>query len=167
MRWVRFAVLVCLAAVLQAGIMDIFAVTESVIKPNLLLILLVFFAIYSNTSEAIIASFIIGFAADLAAFGTPMGGQMISFGLVGTALAYLHRVVAVRTAPYQAMTIFFVSILSACLTHVLSFLVGQSTAGITFGFVLGGGIYTAIVGPFFFLPVAWWMRIKTSRFSRT
>ncbi|MHC4245135.1 MAG: rod shape-determining protein MreD [Planctomycetota bacterium] len=77
MHWFRFAVLVLLATVLQASF---FADLNS--KPDLLLILLVFFAVYCDTSDAIICSFVIGFAADL--IGQTMGPQMISYGIFGS-----------------------------------------------------------------------------------
>jgi len=105
MRWFRFAVIVLLATILQASLL-----ANLNIKPDLPLILLVFFAIYCNTAEAIISSFAIGFAADL--IGTTMGPQMISFGLFGTDLAYLHRFIAIRKMPYQALVIFITSFLA-------------------------------------------------------
>jgi len=161
MRWFRFAVLIIIATVLQAGLVDIIALT--IIKPDLLLILLVFFAIYSNTSEAIITSFTIGFAADL--IGPVMGPQIISFGLFGTSLAYLHRVIAIRKMPYQSLAIAGTGILTATLALFLTFLKGEPTATNTFTVLLGTSLYSAIIGPFLFLPSAWWMRIKTHRFS--
>jgi len=32
--------------------------------------------------------------------------------------------------------------------------------------ILWTSLYSAVIGPFLFLPCAWWMGIKTSRFSR-
>ena len=101
MRWFRFAGLVLFVTVVQASIL-----ANLQTGPDLLLILLVFFCIYSDPTEAIIASFLIGFAADL--IGSPMplmpmGPQTISFGLFGTTLAYLHRVINVRNMPGQAL----------------------------------------------------------------
>jgi len=150
MRWYRFAVLVLLATVLQAGFLSNFTV-----KPDLLLILLVFFAVYSNTSEAIISSFTIGFAADL--IGPAMGPQTISFGLFGTALAYLHQVIAIRKMPYQALVIFATGILAGTMVHLLNLIYSD---------IFKAALYSGIVGPFLFLPLAWWMRIKTNRFRR-
>jgi len=158
-RWFRFAVLLSLVAVLQAGVL-----AHWNIKPDLLLILLVFFAVYSNTSEAVITSFTIGFAADIIGFA--MGPQIISFGLFGTLLAYLHRVIAIRRMPYQAAAIFITGLLAGALAHFLTFLKGQPTAPNLYIVLLATSLYSAIVGPFLFLPSAWWMRIKTDRFSR-
>jgi rod shape-determining protein MreD len=110
MRWFRFSLFVIAVTLIQAGLVDIISLVN--VRPDLLLILLVFFAIYCDTTEAIISSFAIGFAADI--IGSAMGPQMISFGLFGT--------------------------------------------------LLGTSLYSAIIGPFLFLPSAWLMRIKTHQF---
>jgi len=159
MRWFRFALLVLLATVLQASFF-----ADLNIKPDLLLILLVFFAIYCNTSDAIITSFTIGFAADL--IGRTMGPQMLSFGLLGTALAYLHQVIAIRKMPYQSLAIFITALLANSMVYFLNFLKGEQTPPNIFPALFGIALYSAIVGPFLFLPSAWWMCIKTKHFSR-
>lgn len=158
MRWLRFAVLLCLVTVLQAGLL-----AHLNPKPDLLLILLVFFAVYCNSSEAIVTSFTIGFAADI--IGPAMGPQIISFGLFGTLLAYLHRVIAIRKMPYQAAAIFLTGLLAGTLACFLAFFKGQPASLNMYAILLGTSLYSAIVGPFLFLPSAWWMRIKTHRFS--
>ena len=135
-------------------------------KPDLLIILLVFFAIYYNTSEAIISSFTIGFASDLIGSPMPMGPQMISFGLLGTLLAYLHRVIAIKRMPYQALAIFVISILTGILTHLLAYFTGEPFAGNVFAVVFVTALYSSIAGPFLFLPTAWWMRINLNKFGR-
>lgn len=163
MRWLRFAVFVVVVAVLQAGLVDAIAITTLGIKPDLLLILLVFFSIYRTTTEAIITSFAIGFAADI--IGQTMGPQMISFGLLGTLIAYLHRVVAIRTMPYQAVAIFIVAILAGMLSNLLGIMKGQPTTN-PYTVLFCAAIYSGIVGPFLFLPSAWFMRINMTRFSR-
>ena len=164
MRWVRFAVLISLVTVLQAGLVDIIAVTTHNIKPDLLLILLVFFAIYSNDSEPIITSFAIGFAADI--IGSTMGPETISFGLFGTALAYLRRVIAIRRMPHQSLVIFATSLFAGVLAHLLTLLKGQPAATAIFAVLFGTSLYSSLIGPFLFLPSAWWMRIKTHRLDR-
>ncbi len=159
MRWFRFAVLVLFATVLQAGFMANFNY-----KPDLLLLLLVFFAVYCNTSEAIVSSFVIGFAADL--IGPIMGPQTISFGLLGTLLAYLHRVLAIRKMHYQALAIFVTGILTDILVNLLNLIRGEPPLPGFFGSMLKISLISGIAGPFLFIPSAWWMRIKTNRFRR-
>ena len=158
--WLRFGGFILVAAVLQASIL-----AGLNIKPDLLLILLVFFAIYSSTTEAIITSFVIGFVADI--IGCAMGPCTISFGLFGTLLAYLHRAVAIRKMPYQFVAVFITSLLAGTLAHLLTFLKGSVVADSGGGAVLfWTSLYSAAVGPFLFLPCAWWMHINTHRFSR-
>ena len=158
MQWIRFAVLVCFGAVLQAGFLS-----NLNIKIDVLLVLLVFFAIYNSTSEAIISSFTIGFAADL--IGRTMGPHIIIFGIFGTALAHLNRVVAIRKMPYQVVAIFLMAWISGLLVHLLNSIKGQPGTDI-YRNILKVSIYSGIAGPFLFLPVAWWMRINTNRFRR-
>ena len=161
MRWLRFALLILAVTIIQKGLLARWSS-----KPDLLIILLVFFAIYYNTSEAIISSFTIGFAADLVGSPMPMGPQIISFGLFGTLLAYLNRVIAMKKMPYQALAIFATSLLTGVLTHLLAYITGEPAAGNIYAVVFVTALYSSIVGPFLFLPAAWWMRIKTNRFGR-
>jgi len=164
MRWVRFSFFLLIVTLLQAGMLDAFAVSSLSIKPDLLLILLVFFAVFCPTADAIITSFVIGFAADL--IWWTMGPYTISFGLFGTLLAYLNRVVVLKSRCYQAAVIFLVGLFAHLTAHFLS-LVKMSAGGQdVFKTVLWTCLYSALIGPFLFLPTAWWMRIKTVRFGR-
>ena len=166
MRWFRFAVLILLVAVLQAGVL-----AHLTAKPDLLLILLVFFAIYCDGPEAIVASFAIGFAADIIVVGSPMGPRIISFGLFGTLLVYLHRIIAVKKIYYQTLAIFITALLAGSLAHFLTFLKltfleGEPTTLNINVVVFWISLYSSLMGPLLFLPSAWWMRIRTGRFGR-
>ena len=157
MRWIRFAVLVCLATILQAA----FLINYN-LRPDLMIILLVFFAIFGTTSDAIITSFAIGLAADL--IGISMGVQMISFGIIGTALSYLNRIFALRKVPYQVASIFVVTLLAGYLTNILNSFKHVST--VESSYILKIAIFSGIIGPFIFRPAAWWMKIKSQRYRR-
>lgn len=159
MRWFRFVVLIMVVAILQAGLL-----AHWDIKPDLLVILLVFFAIYCKTKEGIITSFLIGFAADI--IGPVMGPQIISFGLWGTALSYLHRVITIKKRLYQGVAIFITCFLAGYLSNLLNLLKGQSIPLHIHRILLNTSVFSAVLGPFLFLPVAWWMRIKINRLKR-
>ncbi len=161
MRWLRFAVLIALVTVLQAGLVDIIAVSRLNIKPDLLLLLMVFFSIYCNQRDAVITSFTMGFAADI--IGSAMGPRIISFGLCGTLLSYLHGVITIKKMPYQSLLIFISSLLTAVLAHFLTLLKGQAAGANPYTVLFWTSVYSGIVGPFLFLPTAWLMRIKTHR----
>lgn len=164
MRWLRFAVFILIVTVLQASLVDVVAVSRLDIKPDFLLILLVFFSIHCNQQEVIITSFTIGFAADI--IGPAMGARIISFGLFGTLLAYLHGVINIKKMSYQSLAIFISGFLTGTLAHFLTLLKGQPTGANAYTVIFWTSVYSSLVGPFLFLPTAWLMRIKTYRFGR-
>ena len=156
MRWFRFAVLLLTATVLQAGLL-----ANLNTRPDLLLVLLVFFAVNCDPAEAIISSFSIGFAADIVS--ASMGPRMISFGLLGTMLAYLHRVITIKRMPYQGLAIFITGIVAGVIVNLLNLLKSGPVMSITYSTLLRISICSGVVGPFLFLPSAWWMNFKTGR----
>jgi len=161
MRWIRFAVLVLLASLLQTSLVGALAILRADFKPDLLLILLVFFALRSNSTDAIIASFAIGFAADLSnpIAGRLMGPRIVSFGLFGTLLSDLSSTISPRRVIYRAITIFLMGCLTAGLSYLLTFLrTGAAPANMAVG-CFGQPLYSALLGPFLFLPVGWCMRM--------
>ncbi len=161
MRWVRFAVLVLVASLLQTGLADALAILRADFKPDLLLILLVFFALRSNSTDAIIASFAIGFAADLSnpIAGRLMGPRIISFGLFGTLLSDLNGTISPRRLIYQAITIFLMGCLTAGLSYLLTFLrTGAAPANMAAG-CFWQPLYSAVLGPLLFLPIGGCMRM--------
>jgi len=162
MRWFRFAALIIIAMLLQASLVDVIAVAN--VKPDFLLIELVFFAVYCSPSEAIATSFLTGFAADV--IGSVIGPQTISFGLLGSLLAYLNSVIAIRRIPYQSFVIAVVGFLAGEMGVFFSFMKGQPSPAGAFAVLVGTPLYSAVVGPYLFLLLAWWLDIKTHRSAR-
>ena len=156
MHWLRFAVLLIITAILQAGFINTIAISD--IKPDLLLVLLAFFAIFCKRSDAIITSFSIGFAADI--IGRTMGPYMISFGLMGCTLAYLNKYISLKTMPSQAIIIFALGLLSGLTAKLLSLLQPNIPYQYTYSVLFAISLYSSIIGPFLFLPIAWSMHIK-------
>lgn len=163
MNWSRFAIMLVMVMLGQASFVD--AIAMSGVRPDLLLILLVFFAIYSNPTEAIIISFITGFAADLA-IGTTIGPHIIAFGVFGTLLSNLNRVIAIRKLQYQCLAIFATGFLAGIIVWLLTLLRRQPLGPGICALLFGMPLYSAIIGPLLFIPSAWWMNVKLHRFSR-
>jgi rod shape-determining protein MreD len=161
MRWIRFAVLVLVASLLQTGLAGAMWILRADFKPDLLLILLVFFALRSQSTDAVIASFAIGFAADLSnpIAGRLMGPRLLSFGVFGTLLSDLSNTIAPRRAIYQAITIFLMGCLTGGLSYLLAFLrTGAAPANLAGG-CFWQPLYSALLGPLLFLPVGWCMQM--------
>lgn len=159
MRWLRFALIACITSILQAGLL-----LHLNLKLDLLLVLVVFFAIHYSASEAIVTSFALGFAADV--FGHTMGPQMISFGIAGTALSYLNRVIAIRKKSYQAIAIFVVVIIVSAMTVLLNKFKDYPPSANIYSSVLWTAVISGIAGPFLFIPAAWIMRTSTFRYRK-
>jgi rod shape-determining protein MreD len=164
MSWFRFAVLIIVATILQTSLIDIFAVTTAEVKPDLLLVLLVFFAVNFTSTNVVITSFTIGFAADI--ISPTMGPQIISFGLFGTLLSDLHGIIDTRKWPYQSLAIFIVGFLTAALAYLLMFLKAEPTLLNAYTKLFWTPLYSAIIGPFLFLPAELWMRTRRRRIRR-
>jgi len=162
MHWLRFVVLLVVATLLQADLLNTIEVGGT--KPDLLLILLAFFAIFCEPKEAIITSFSIGLAGDL--IGPSMGPGTVSFGLLGVALCYLSKVVSLERMLFQAAAVLLLGFGVALFAYLLSAVQSQPGYLKTLGTLFGTPLYSAIVGPFLFLPAAWWMHIRVTRQAR-
>jgi rod shape-determining protein MreD len=160
MRWPRFAVLVLITALLQAGWVDKIAVTRFDATPDLLLITMVFFAARCDPTEAIISSFVLGFASDIVSTGFPMGPGIISFGLFGTALVYMHRLIAIRRMGYEAIAILVIGMGTGALERLLDLLISRPPGQGWFGELAGTAIYSSVIGPFVFLLLDWMMGMR-------
>jgi rod shape-determining protein MreD len=158
-RWLRYAVFVLIAALLQASqLLELIAVTGFNIKPDLLLVLMVFFAITAGPSEAIVLSFATGFAADI--INLPIGPYMIAFGLLGALLAYVRNFIIIGRMVGQSVAIFVTSLLANVLSGLLAHLRGQPAPPHMYSVFLGSALYSAVLGPYLcsiFRLVAHWL----------
>ena len=168
MRWVRFLVFLLLAALLNAGnVLNVISVTSLGIKPDLLLITLVFFAINIATTDAIAASFAIGFAADISA-GT-MGPCMITFTVLGSFISQLQRVVVMKRMIHQAAAIFVVALVAGGMIQLLSSFKTDEPMSNVYRMILGGATYSAVAGPLvwmFLSTMALWLGAQPRRHGR-
>ena len=167
MRWIRFGVILLLVTLFHAGnLSNLVALSHLNIKPNFLLIILVFFEVNCNSYDAIIASFIIGFAADITQ--APIGPYIISFGLFGTTLSLLRKVILMHRMIYQASAIFITGSLAIILAQILAYLKGQQLTPNLLLMCVGTALYSAAIGPYVYwlLSAATnWLGIKRYRFA--
>jgi rod shape-determining protein MreD len=160
MRWIRFAVLVLVASILQASLMDMLRVRHDV-KPDLLLVLLVYFGTRCNSTDGVITSFAIGFVADLVSpIRGVMGPRIISFGLFGTLLSDVQGVFSLKRPLYQGGAIFFIGVLTSVLGYLLASLRAEGGQTSLLAQFLWQPLYSGILGPLFSLPVGWWMHMN-------
>jgi len=167
MRWLRFSVLTVFLAVLQASaILNLLSVTNLHITPNLLLILLVYLAINCNSYDAIITSFALGFAADLVS--PTIGPYFLSFGILGSALAHIRKVILLNKTQHQAGAIFLTGIATGAVARFFAGFTGDAESLGSLTIIIVTAMYSAII---YFL-IKWflaltvrWLGVGVHRFG--
>ena len=153
MRWVRFAILVLIVTLLNAGnALNMISVGSANIRPDLLLVLLLFIGVSCEVNDAIFASFIIGFAADIS--GATMGPYMLSFGVFGTVISQMRRVVIMKRMTHQAVATLILGLITVGLAEFLAALkLGSGTSNVL-SVAIGTSVYSALAGPFVWMVFA-------------
>jgi rod shape-determining protein MreD len=146
MRWVSFTIILFIAIVLEAGsLLNLFAIGGWYIRPGILITLLVHYAFSCRSRDAIICSFVIGFAADLT--GCVMGPHMICFGLLGLLLNQSNQILFARRAIYKAMIVFAIYLIAETFSHWLGLLKGLDTKDSYYSILLFTAVYSAVISP--------------------
>jgi rod shape-determining protein MreD len=144
MKWLRFTFLIIVVAVLQIStVMNLLELTDLRIRPNILLVLLVYFAIYCDSYDAVITSFALGFAADIT--GAVIGPHFISYGIIGTALAHLRKAILLKNTRQQALTIFITGILTEVVALMLTGLKASGLAKTGIFEIIAVAVYSAVI----------------------
>ena len=146
MRWISFAVILLIAMVLEAGnLLNVFAIGGWYIRPSILITLLVFYSFSCRPRDAIICSFVIGFAADLT--GTIMGPHIICFGLLGLLLNQSNQILFAKRAIYKAMIVFAVYFIAETFAYWLGLLKGLDAQSGFYSILLFTAFYSAVISP--------------------
>lgn len=149
MRWIRFLIVLLIVTLINASnLLDAISIGSLSIKPDLLLILLVFFAINCETSEAIISSFAIGFAADISGAAMAMGPYMISFGIFGTVISFFRRSVIMEKLIYQGISILIMGLIAIVTAEAMIFSKLSGYTANSFKVIAMISLYSALTGPF-------------------
>jgi rod shape-determining protein MreD len=168
MRWFSFLIVLLIATLLEAGnLLNLFAIGGWYIRPSILITLLVYFAMACRSHDAIICSFLIGFAADLTT--GLIGPHMVCFGLVGVLLNACNQVLLVQRAHYKALVVFCVYFLAEMIAYWIGLLKGQQSLQTYYTILLLTAVYSAVVSPVIWSvlsSLSGLLRIKKSRAQR-
>ena len=166
----RFAIVLLITALLQgSNLPNVISVSGLNIKPDLLAILLVIFALNCDEYSAIIASFSLGFMADI--IRGPMGPYIITYTVIGALLANSQRLLVFHKAAHRIIAIFIFSIIIHLTAGLLTMFKIRELHD-NFIIVVGGiSLYSALTA-----PLIWWvidflsgwfgLRSTTTRMSR-
>jgi len=148
--------------------MDVISITEQHIKPSLLLMLLVYFAINCNSYDAIICCFSIGLAADIT--GNLIGPYFISFGVIGTALTQVRKFILLKKTGQQAFAIFLTGISIYLLAIIIMKFKTSGSGAPTFANAAAVSMYSAILWFLLKIPVETlgkWLGVGVYRFGNS
>jgi rod shape-determining protein MreD len=146
MRWFSFVIILLIATFLEAGnLLNVFAIGGWYVRPAILITLLVYYSFSCRPHDAIICSFVIGFAADL--MGDAMGPHMICFGLLGLLLNQSNQILFAKRAIYKAMIVFAIYLIAETFSHWLGLLKGFGTKDSYYSIMLFTAVYSAIISP--------------------
>lgn len=146
MRWFSFIVILLIAIILEAGnLLNVFAIGGWYIRPAILITLLVYYSFSCQPHDAIICSFLIGFAADLT--GDVMGPHMICFGLLGLLLNQSNQILFAKRAIYKAMIVFAIYLIAETFSYWLGILKGLETTDSYYSIMLFTAVYSAVISP--------------------
>lgn len=154
MRWTPFIIVLSIVMLIaSSGLVDMISLGDYNIQPSLLLIVMLFFAVNCETSEAIACSFVIGLAADICSSSMTMGPYTVSFGIVGTAVSFLQSSLIMKRMIYQMVCIFASSLIIESMAEAMVFskLSGQTLN--SFFVILMVTSYSAVIGPFVWLAL--------------
>ena len=168
MRWVRFSVVLLIVTLLNT--VNLLSVGSLDIRPDLLLIFLLFCVSNCEGYDAIIASFAIGFAADISGVYPTMGPYVISFGLFGSMISQARRVLIMKRPVYQAFAIFFTGLFAGGLAQALIFFRTGQAAVNPVMVLLATAFYSALLGPFVWLlfsAISRWLGLGPNRYQRS
>lgn len=147
MRWIRFTIVLVLITLLNSSVlMDIISFGSLHIKPDLLLILLVYFSINCNAYDTLIAAFAIGLAADIS--GSAMGPATLMYVLLAGAISFIRQVVIMKRAIHQSLAVFIVGLIAGLSIELLVLIKTGRCVSSVWIFVPATCLYSAIAAPF-------------------
>jgi rod shape-determining protein MreD len=145
MHWTRLVLVLLLATILQLVLNNFLNIA---FRPDLLVIVMVFFVANTDGNWPIIAAFAAGFAADLIS-PMSMGPHTIAFGVTGSLLALARRSVTLDNAIFVGIAIFVICYVAGVLSQFLiSF--RQPTPSGAYLSLLWASLASAVIGPYIY-----------------
>jgi rod shape-determining protein MreD len=157
MKWISFAILAGVTVVLQTSATP-FVEIQSV-RPDLMFILAVHYALWGPWPEAAMAAWILGLVADLQSLDR-VGIHALCFGLAAWAIVRIRQIVFRDHAATQiAISFVFTILIQMVVSLYRLWGTGESRAGILWPAVLTG-VYTAACAPYLH-----WLLIRLGRWT--
>ena len=146
MHWTRLVLVILLATILQLMLNNFLNIA---FRPDLLIIVMVFFVANTEGNWPIIAAFVAGFATDLISPMSMMGPHTIAFGVTGSLLALARRSVTLDNAVFVGIAVFITCYVAGVLSQFLiSF--RQLTPSGAYLSLFWASLASAVIGPYIY-----------------
>ncbi len=152
MRWVAFGILLYVAAVLQTAVVPFVAVHG--IRPNLLVILAVYYALGARSQDAMLACWTIGLVTDLASHSvgghSNVGLHALALGLIAVGIVRVREYTFRNSVVTHLVFTFGSTLLLSLATGVHVFWIRDdwSRPGGLFWSAMYTAIYTSVLAPY-------------------
>jgi rod shape-determining protein MreD len=146
MHWTRLVLVILLATILQLALNNFLPIA---FRPDLLIIVMVFFVANTEGNWPIIAAFAVGFAADLISPVSMMGPHTIAFGVTGSLLALARRSITLDNAVFVGIAVFIVCYIAGVLSQFLISFHQQTPPGAYLS-LLWASLASAVIGPYIY-----------------
>jgi len=156
MNWIAFAILTYVLCVLQTTLMAVIGIQH--VRPDLLILVGVFYALFARQPDALLACWILGLAADLCGLSLHdrggVGAHALTYGLCAMLTCRLRELVfREHLLTYVVSVVLWTLLASAALAAHLAWAMREwdrFNVGLLYGIYAAG--YTA-----FFAPYAHWI----------
>lgn len=156
MRWIPFVILLYIGAVMQTTIAPMIEIHD--IRPDLLIILAVYYALYAPRYDALLACWCTGFLIDLTSISyathSNVGVHAVGLGVAGILIVGL-RDYTIQDSPLTQMLYCLATKLFVASIMILHMIYVLDTEGVAIRFLAVGcweAVYTGLMAPY-----AFWM----------
>ncbi|MCE5185740.1 MAG: rod shape-determining protein MreD [Planctomycetaceae bacterium] len=167
MRWFSFITILFGATLLEAGdLLNVFAVTGWYVRPSILITLLLYYSLVCRYDEAIVTSFFIGFAADLASHAGVMGPHMLCYGILGVILNQTSQMIIMKRAIYKASFVFLAYMLAESAANWMENIKLGETREDMMSILFLTALYSAVISPLIWSvlsALSGWSNIQKTR----
>ncbi|MCB9857805.1 MAG: rod shape-determining protein MreD [Phycisphaerales bacterium] len=154
MRWIPFLILLYFGAVVQTTIAPVIEIHS--IRPDLLIILAVYYALHAQRYDALLACWCTGFLIDLTSIGyashSNVGVHAVGLGVAGVLIVGM-RDYTIQDSPFTQMIYCFATRLFVTCIMILHLTYVLDVEGAAIRFLIIGvweAVYTGLLAPYAF-----------------
>lgn len=138
--------------ILQGGnILNFISLDQMNFRPDVMIILMVFFALKFESISGLIACFLLGLGADIVSL--PMGPFVIAFTIAGALIANIRKSSVADNIVFQAILIFVATIVILGGAEFIKYIADKDVSSHLIKRIFVTGLYNLVFGPILLLLI--------------